>query len=43
MGSPDAYKDVTLPSDPRCCYIGGDKELKYADNSRVVFKSTVST
>ncbi len=36
-------KDVTLPSDPRCCYIGGDKELKYADNSRVVFKSTVST
>lgn len=36
-------KDVTLPSDPRCCYIGGDKELKYADNSRVVFKSTTST
>lgn len=36
-------KDVTLPSDPRCCYIGGDKELKYADNSRVVFKSTAST
>jgi hypothetical protein len=25
-------KDVTLPSDPRCCYIGGDEELKYADN-----------
>lgn len=36
-------KDVTLPSDPRCCYIGGDKELKFADNSRVVFKSTTST
>lgn len=28
-------KDVTLPSDPRCCYIGGDDELKYASN-RVV-------
>jgi len=25
-------KDVTLPSDPRCCYIGGDDELKYANN-----------
>lgn len=25
-------KDVTLPSDPRCCYIGGDDELRYADN-----------
>ncbi|MDE2076585.1 MAG: DUF2235 domain-containing protein [Burkholderiales bacterium] len=36
-------KDVTLPSDPRCCYIGGDKELKYADNSRYVFKPTTST
>lgn len=24
-------KDATLPSDPRCCYIGGDKELLYAD------------
>lgn len=24
-------KDATLPSDPRCCYIGGDEELKYAD------------
>ncbi len=28
-------KDETLPSDPRCCYIGGDKEMKFADNSRV--------
>ncbi|WP_298011234.1 DUF2235 domain-containing protein [uncultured Aquabacterium sp.] len=25
-------KDETLPSDPRCCYIGGDKELKFANN-----------
>jgi hypothetical protein len=25
-------KDETLPSDPRCCYIGGDKEMKFADN-----------
>ncbi|MDO9238161.1 MAG: DUF2235 domain-containing protein [Aquabacterium sp.] len=25
-------KDVTLPSDPRCCYIGGDDELRYANN-----------
>ncbi len=24
-------KDATLPSDPRCCYIGGDEELRYAD------------
>ncbi|MED5618254.1 DUF2235 domain-containing protein [Ideonella sp. BN130291] len=24
-------KDATLPSDPRCCYIGGDNELKFAD------------
>ena len=28
-------KDVTLPSDPRCCYIGGDDELKYANNRPV--------
>ena len=28
-------KDVTLPSDPRCCYIGGDEELKYANNRPV--------
>lgn len=28
-------KDVTLPSDPRCCYIGGDDELKYANNQSV--------
>ncbi|WP_374317210.1 DUF2235 domain-containing protein [Aquabacterium sp.] len=28
-------KDVTLPSDPRCCYIGGDDELKYANNQRM--------
>jgi hypothetical protein len=28
-------KDETLPSDPRCCYIGGDDELRYADNSAV--------
>lgn len=28
-------KDVTLPSDPRCCYIGGDDELKYANNQPV--------
>ena len=25
-------KDMTLPSDPRCCYIGGDDELRYANN-----------
>jgi hypothetical protein len=25
--------DATLPSDPRCIYIGGDDELKYAMNS----------
>ncbi|WP_224361437.1 T6SS phospholipase effector Tle1-like catalytic domain-containing protein [Hyalangium versicolor] len=25
--------DSTLPSDPRCIYIGGDEELKYAMNS----------
>ena len=25
-------RDATLPSDPRCCYIGGDEELKFADN-----------
>lgn len=31
-------KDETSPSDPRCCYIGGDKELKFADN-RQVFKA----
>lgn len=24
-------KDATLPSDPRCCYVGGDDELKFAD------------
>lgn len=29
-------KDVTLPSDPRCCYIGGDDELKYASNRAMV-------
>jgi hypothetical protein len=28
-------KDETLPSDPRCCYIGGDSELKFADNRLV--------
>lgn len=28
-------KDETLPSDPRCCYIGGDTELKFADNRPV--------
>jgi hypothetical protein len=28
-------KDETLPSDPRCCYIGGDDELRYADRSAV--------
>jgi len=28
-------KDETLPSDPRCCYIGGDKELKFASNEPV--------
>ncbi len=28
-------KDETLPSDPRCCYIGGDDELRYADGSAV--------
>ncbi|MDX9843134.1 MAG: DUF2235 domain-containing protein [Aquabacterium sp.] len=28
-------KDVTLPSDPRCCYIGGDDELKYANHRPV--------
>lgn len=28
-------KDETLPSDPRCCYIGGDSELKFADNRPV--------
>jgi hypothetical protein len=28
-------KDATLPSDPRCFYIGGDSELKYANNQRV--------
>ena len=32
-------KDVTLPSDPRCCYIGGDDELKYANNQVVPRKS----
>ena len=32
-------KDVTLPSDPRCCYIGGDDELKYANNRVVEEKS----
>lgn len=32
-------KDVTLPSDPRCCYIGGDDELKYANNRPVGTKS----
>jgi len=32
-------KDVTLPSDPRCCYIGGDDELKYASNRVVGEKS----
>lgn len=31
-------KDVTLPSDPRCCYIGGDEELKYANNRPVETK-----
>ncbi|MDO9005532.1 MAG: DUF2235 domain-containing protein [Aquabacterium sp.] len=38
-------KDVTLPSDPRCCYIGGDEELKYADNRpmRERVTSTAST
>ncbi|MDI1259924.1 DUF2235 domain-containing protein [Aquabacterium sp.] len=33
-------KDVTLPSDPRCCYIGGDDELKYADNRRMRERGT---
>lgn len=28
-------KDATLPSDPRCYYIGGDNELKYANLQRV--------
>ena len=28
-------KDATLPSDPRCYYIGGDSELKYANNQPV--------
>lgn len=29
-------KDATLPSDPRCYYIGGDDELKYANNEPVL-------
>lgn len=28
-------KDATLPSDPRCAYIGGDAELKFADLSPI--------
>ncbi|WP_374255672.1 DUF2235 domain-containing protein [Aquabacterium sp.] len=32
-------KDVTLPSDPRCCYIGGDDELKYANHQPVRSKA----
>lgn len=36
-------KDVTLPSDPRCCYIGGDVELKYADNTPVKLKAKAWT
>lgn len=34
-------KDVTLPSDPRCCYIGGDDELKYANNQPVQRRSVL--
>ncbi len=33
-------RDATLPSDPRCYYVGGDNELKYAD-LRPVFASSV--
>ena len=34
-------KDATLPSDPRCFYIGGDSELKYANNQRVFDDASV--
>jgi hypothetical protein len=33
-------KDETLPSDPRCCYVGGDKEMKFADNRLVTEPGT---
>jgi Uncharacterized alpha/beta hydrolase domain (DUF2235) len=36
-------KDETLPSDPRCCYIGGDKELKFADLRPVSGPDAIST
>lgn len=36
-------KDETSPSDPRCCYIGGDKELKFANNRHVFGPQTAST
>ena len=28
--------DVTLPSDPRCVYIGGDREAKYANATDIL-------
>jgi Uncharacterized alpha/beta hydrolase domain (DUF2235) len=34
-------KDATLPSDPRCYYIGGDSELRYANNQRVFGSSSI--
>ena len=35
-------KDETLPSDPRCCYIGGDRELKFADNRPVSWERSTA-
>lgn len=35
-------RDATLPSDPRCYYIGGDSELKYANNERVFDQNSMT-
>lgn len=34
-------KDVTLPSDPRCMYVGGDREAKYAMATQLPGQSQV--